>query len=194
QALYKSAQNQTFFDDFFLTYQQLIAGFDGIKQTVLTGHSTVALLQQKLFSFVQQKQALKEEFAEIERKLATELKQAGAQAISPQEFKQLKSLLDQADQMLAVLAKSEQQYADLNQSLERELAQLNDLWLEEYRAIEQVLSKINRVDSPLKIVPQFKANKAAMLKYIQDLYRGSRIREATLQGVADSFSDFSAVY
>ncbi|MBF4322953.1 histidinol-phosphatase, partial [Vibrio anguillarum] len=109
QALYKSAQNQTFFDDFFLTYQQLIAGFDGIKQTVLTGHSTVALLQQKLFSFVQQKQALKEEFAEIERKLATELKQAGAQAISPQEFKQLKSLLDQADQMLAVLAKSEQQ-------------------------------------------------------------------------------------
>ncbi|MBJ6903717.1 hypothetical protein, partial [Vibrio cholerae] len=77
----------------------------------------------------------------------------------------------QAEQMLAVLAKSEQQYADLNQSLERELAQLNDLWLEEYRTIEQVLSRINRVNSPLKIVPQFKANKAAMLKHIQDLYR-----------------------
>ncbi|TLE15434.1 TrlF family AAA-like ATPase [Vibrio cholerae] len=194
QALYKSVQNQIFFDDFFATYQQLIAGFDGIKQTVLTGQSTVALLQQKLAGFVQQKQALKEEFAEIERKLATELKQAGAQAISPQEFKQLKSLLDQADQMLAVLAKSEQQYADLNQSLERELAQLNDLWLEEYRTIEQVLSKINRVDSPLKIVPQFKANKAAMLKHIQDLYRGSRIREATLQSVVDEYSDFASAY
>ncbi|EPR1793955.1 TrlF family AAA-like ATPase [Vibrio cholerae] len=194
QALYKSAQNQTFFDDFFATYQQLITGFDGIKQMVLNGHSTVALLQQKLFGFVQQKQALKEEFAEIERKLATELKQAGAQAISPQEFKQLKSLLDQAEQMLAVLAKSEQQYADLNQSLERELAQLNDLWLDEYRTIEQVLGKINRVDSPLKIVPQFKANKAAMLKYIQDLYRGSRIREVTLQGVVDEYSDFASIY
>ncbi|NMM42272.1 TrlF family AAA-like ATPase [Pseudoalteromonas arctica] len=194
QALYKSAQNQTFFDDFFATYQQLITGFDDIKQTVLNGHDTVALLQQKLSGFVQQKQALKEEFAEIERKLATELKQAGAQAISPQEFKQLKSLLDQAEQMLAVLAKSEQQYADLNQSLERELAQLNDLWLEEYRTIEQVLSKINRVDSPLKIVPQFKENKAAMLKYIQNLYRGSRIREATLQSVVDEYSDFASVY
>ncbi|MCT7944692.1 hypothetical protein NE536_04850 [Shewanella sp. SP1W3] len=194
QALYKSAQNQVFFDDFFETYQQLIAGFDSIKQTVLNGHNTVALLQQKLSGFVQQKQALKEEFAEIERKLATELKQAGAQAISPQEFKQLKSLLDQAEQMITVLDKSEQQYADLNQSLERELAQLNDLWLEEYRTIEQVLGKINRVDSPLKIVPQFKANKAAMLKHIQDLYRGSRIREATLQGVVNSFSDFAAVY
>jgi predicted metal-dependent phosphoesterase TrpH/ABC-type cobalamin/Fe3+-siderophores transport system ATPase subunit len=194
QALYKSAQNQAFFDDFFATYQQLITGFDGIKQTVLNGQNTVALLQQKLAGFVQQKQALKEEFAEIERKLATELKQAGAQAISPQEFKQLKGLLDQAEQMLAALAKSEQQHADLNQSLERELAQLNDLCLEEYHTIEQVLSKINRADSPLKIVPQFKGNKAAMLKHIQDLYRGSRIREATLQSVVDEYSDFASAY
>lgn len=194
QTLYKSAQNQPFFDDFFATYQQLITGFDGIKQTVLNGQNTVAQLQQKRSDFVQRKQTLKEEFAEMERKLATELKQAGAQAISPQEFKQLKSLLDQAEQMLAVLAKSEQQYTDLNQSLERELAQLNDLWLEEYRTIEQVLSKINRVDSPLKIVPQFKANKVAMLKHIQDLYRGSRIREATLQGAVNSFADFTEIY
>lgn len=194
QALYKSTQNQAFFDDFFASYHQLIEGFDGIKQTVLNGHNTVALLQQKLSGFVQQKQALKEEFAGIERKLASELKDAGAQAISPQEFKQLKSLLDQAEQMLAVLAKSEQQYTDLNQSLERELAKLNELWLEEYRAIEQVLNKINRVDSPLKIVPQFKANKTAMLKHIQDLYRGSRIRETTLQNVVDECSDFASAY
>jgi len=192
--LYKSAQNQAFFDDFFATYLPLISGFDGIKQTVLNGQNAVAQLHKKLSGFGQHKQALKEAFAEIERKLATELKQAGAQAISPQEFKQLKSLLDQAEQMLAVLAQSEQQYARLNQSLARELAQLNDFWLEEFRAIEQVLKKINRVDSPLKIVPQFKANKAAMLKFIQDLCRGSRIREATLQSVVDSFSDFAEAY
>lgn len=194
QILYSSAQNQPFFDDFFLTYQQILSGFDGVKQVVTNGQLTVSHLQQKLVDFERQKLALKEEFAEIERKLASELQQAGAQAISPQEFKQLKGLLDQADQMLNVLAKSEQQYADLTQALERELAQLNNLWLEEYRTIEQVLNKINRVDSPLKIVPQFKANKVAMLKHIQDLLRGSRIREATLQSVVDSYSDFVSVW
>jgi chromosome segregation protein len=194
QILYKSAQSQPFFDDFFATYQQLLHSFDSIKQIAVNGKMTTQQLQQKLAGFQQQKQALKEEFADIERRLAGELKQAGAQAISPQEFKQLKSVLDQAEQMLGVLAKSEQQYADLNQGLERELAQLNDLWLEEYRAIEQVLIKINRVDSPLKIVPQFKANKAAMLKHIQDLYRGSRIREAMLQTVVNEFSDFGATW
>ncbi|MCE1914946.1 histidinol-phosphatase, partial [Enterobacter hormaechei] len=41
---------------------------------------------------------------------------------------------------------------------------------------------------------KFKDNKAAMLKHIQDLYRGSRIREATLQTVVDEFSDFGAVW
>lgn len=194
QVLYKSAQNQVFFEVFFATYQQLITGFEGIKQTAQNGQEVVTLLQQKLSAFVHQKQALKEEFAAIERKLATELKQAGAQAISPQEFKELKSLLEQAEQMLDVLAKSEQQYTDFNQSLVRELAQLNELWLEEYRTIEEVLRKINQVDSPLKIVPQFKANKVAMLKYIQDLYRGSRIREATLQCVVDEYSDFASAY
>lgn len=194
QVLYSSAQNQPFFDDFFATYQQLISGFDSVKQLAISGQVTVSSLQQKLVGFQEQKLALKEEFADIERKLASELQQAGAQAFSPQEFKQLKSLLDQADQMLNVLAKSEQQYADFNQSLERELAQLNDLWLDEYRIIEQVLNKINRADSPLKIVPQFKANKTAMLKHIQDLLRGSRIRESTLQSLVDSYSDFVSVW
>lgn len=33
-----------------------------------------------------------------------------------------------------------------------------------------------------------------MLKHIQDLYRGSRIREATLQSVVDEYSDFASAY
>jgi len=194
QTLYKSAQNQAFFDDFFATYNQLLIGFDGIKKVAVSGQSTVSQLQQRLTGFVQQKQALKEEFAAIERKLDGELKQAGAQAISPQEFKQLKGLLERAEQMLLVLAKSEQQYSHLSEALERELAKLNDLWLEEYRTIEQVLNKINRVDSPLQIMPKFKADKTAMFGFIRDLCRGSHLRETTLQGVVNEFSDFAAAY
>ena len=194
QTLYKSAQNQAFFNDFLESYSQFLSGFDDIKKVAANGQHTISQLQQKLTGFVQQKQTLKEEFADIERKLASELKQAGAQAISPQEFKQLKGLLEQAEQMLLVLTKSEYQYEYLSQALDSELVKLNDLWLEEYRAIEQVLAKINRVDSPLKIVPQFKANKAAMLRHIQDLYRGSRLRAVTLQTVVDEFSDFAAAY
>lgn len=99
QVLYKSVNNQPFFDDFFAIFKQLLQGLETIKQVSNQGQPLLSALQQKLGQFTQQKQALKEEFAEIERKLAGELKQAGAQAISPQEFRQLKTLLDQADQM-----------------------------------------------------------------------------------------------
>ncbi|WP_422411944.1 MULTISPECIES: TrlF family AAA-like ATPase [unclassified Endozoicomonas] len=194
QTLYKSPQNQPFFDDFFTSYQNLLTGFDGIKQVVTDSQATLQQLREKLSGFSQQKLSLKEEFAEIERKLAGELKQAGAQAISPQEFKKLKSLLDQAEQMLQVLAKSEQQYSDLGETLGKELDGLDKLWSEEYRAIKQILDKINLVDSPLKIRSDFKANKAAMLEHIQGLFRGSRIHEITLQSVVDEFKDFGAMW
>ena len=194
QALYKSVQNQSFFDDFFATYQQLLTSFDSIQKIATGGQVTVQQLQQKLTGFSGQKLALKEGFAEIERQLARELKRAGAQAISPQEFKQLKAMLDQADRMLNILTRSEQQFLDMNQALERELVNLNHLWLEEYRDIEQLLNRINRVDSPLKIMPEFKGNKAVMLKFIEDLFRGSRIRKATFQSVVDEFSDFGGMW
>ena len=74
QVLYKSANNQAFFDDFFATFTQLLQGFESLKQVATQGNPLLQTLQQKLGQFNQQKQALKEEFAEIERKLAGELK------------------------------------------------------------------------------------------------------------------------
>ncbi len=194
RTLHQSTQNQSFFEKFFAIYQKLLEGFDTIKQFATDGQDSVQQLQGRLNEFQQHKQDLKEDFAEIERKLANELKQAGAQAISPQEFRQLKTLLDQSELMLQVSAKIENQSVTLNQSLERELDQLNDLWLEEYRIIEQKLDKINQVDSPLKIVPQFKADKTAMLRWIQKLFRGSRIHGTTLQSAVKQFSDFGAMW
>ncbi|MES2205493.1 MAG: AAA family ATPase [Pseudomonadota bacterium] len=193
-ALYKSAYNAVFFDQFFATFKQLLHGFDSLKTIALHGEPLWQQLVQHVDQFQTQKQSLKEEFADIERTLAGELKQAGVQAISPQEFRQLKGMLDQADQMLAVLDKSEQQHTELSQTLERALVKLNELWLQEYRTIEQVLGHINRVDSPLKIVPEFKANKIAMLKHLQDIFRGSRIRESMLQNLVNDYSDFGAMW
>lgn len=176
QVIYKSAQNQSFFDDFFKTFNNLLLCFDSIKCFSENSDSELKELQKKLISLKAGKQLFKDEFAQIERDLAGELKQAGAQAISTQEFKQLKGLLEKSEQMLAVITKSEQQYAQFHQRLERDIVKLHDIWYEEFQVIEEALNKINRVDSSLKIVPHFKSDKSAMLKIIQDLYRGSRAR------------------
>jgi ABC-type cobalamin/Fe3+-siderophores transport system ATPase subunit len=194
QLVYSSSQNQPFFFELFAIYRQLLDDFDSIKQASARGQLTLNNLNQKIAEFGLNKESLKEEFAEIERKLAAELQQAGAQAISPQQFRQLKSTLEQAEQMLKALEQGEQQQKKLQELLVNELISLNDCWLEEYRLIEQALQKINQFESPLQIKPSFKGNKTAMLEYLKDLLRGSRIRENNLIGLVEQFSDFSAAY
>jgi len=194
QLVYNSTQNQPFFSELFAIYRQLIDDFDSIKQAGARGQLILNSLKQKIVEFGLSKESLKEEFAEIERKLASELQQAGAQAISPQQFRQLKSTLDQAEQMLKALEQGEQQQKKLQELLVNELISLNDSWLEEYRLIEQALQKINQPGSPLQIKPTFKGDKPAMLEYLKDLLRGSRIRENNLTGLVDLFRDFSMVY
>ncbi len=194
QPIYNSSQNQPFFSELFAIYRQLLDDFDGIKQASARGQLALNSLKQKIAEFGLSKESFKEEFAEIERKLAAELQQAGAQAISPQQFRQLKSTLDQAEQMLKALEQGERQQVILQEQLLKELVGLNDNWLEEYRLIEQALQKINQPGSPLQIKPFFKGDKPAMAGYLRDLLRGSRIREANLTGLVDLFADFSMVY
>lgn len=194
QLAYSSSQNQPFFSELFEIYRQLLNDFDSIKQAGARGQQILNDLKQKIAEFAASKESFKEEFAEIERKLAAELQQAGAQAISPQQFRQLKSALDQAEQMLQTLELGEKQQTSLQEQLVRELVDLNEYWLEEYRLIEQALQQINQPGSPLQIKPSFKGDKLAMLEYLKDLLRGSRIRESNLTGLVDLFTDFSMVY
>lgn len=194
QLVYNSNQNKYFFDDFFVTYQKIIASFEELKSLTLKTPLIIKELKNKLDQFQHKKQTLKEDFAEIERKLAGELQQAGALAISPQEFRKLKTLLDQADQMLKVSSQSEIQKIKIDEVLTKELVKLNDLWHKEFSQIVTILERINREDSPLKIVPKYKSNKKDMLRFMQDTFRGSRIRENTLQGLVDAYSDFGAMW
>ncbi|MDQ2695297.1 MAG: AAA family ATPase, partial [Pseudomonadota bacterium] len=194
QLAYRSNQNQAFFDELFADYRRLLDGFEGIKAASVDGQQQLTQLEEKVRRFSERKQSLKEEFADIERKLAGELKQAGVQAISPQEFRQLRSLLDQAEQTLKGIEQSEQQHQALRTALLRELATLDDLWHEEYSHIERILQRVSRDDSSLRIVSEFKGDKAAMLEYLKDLFRGSRIRETSLTNVVGRYSDFGAIW
>ena len=194
QLLYNSNQNKPFFDDFFITYQKIITSFEELKNLTLNTPLVIKELKNKLDQFQYKKQTLKENFAEIERKLAGELQQAGALAISPQEFRSLKTLLDQAEQMLKISSQSEIQQIKNDGVLTEELVKLSALWHEEFSKIVTILERINREDSPLKIVPKYKSNKKDMLRFMQETFRGSRIRENTLQGLVDAYSDFGAMW
>lgn len=194
QRVYTSKQNKDFFEGLFTFYDKLIVSFGQIKKVLSDGSQVLTELKEKAGEFEKLKDSLKEEFAEMERKLSEQLRQSGAQAIRPDEFRQLRKAVDQASQMLKTLDKQESNRKRLNQELLREIAILNDLWREEYKEIQTELDKVNKSHSSLEIKAEFKGDKATFVAFMKDIFRGSRIRITTFSSVVDAFSDFGAMY
>lgn len=191
---YKSKYNYEFFDVYFHKYKVIIEDFNQLKIILEKKTEYVDILEKAISEFNTHSLSLKEEFAIAERKLAEELKNSIVSSINTEEFKKLKIILEQAEQQLNILSKAENDNRSLNQELEQALIQLNECYLEEYRLIENILKNINQPDSPLKIKAEFKGNKVLMLKYMQEIFKGSRLQGRTFSRLVEEFSDFSAMW
>ncbi len=189
-----SEQNEKFFKNFFSLYDQLIESFSLFKEGHLNGKKILADLKKETDKFETLKGGLKEEFAEIERKLAEELKSKDVKAIRPEEFRELHKLISDTTQMLEALDKQVSQRDLLNKRLLKELAGLNDLWHEEYKEINDELKKVNESQSSLEIKTEYKGDKEAFVNYLKKIFKGSHLRETTFTFLANEFSDFGAVY
>ncbi len=194
QRVYTSRENKEFFDELFRIYDKLIASFDRVKNELALSRGVFTELQAKRDAFEKRKESLKEEFAEIERTLAEQLRASGADAIRPDEFRRLRQTVDKAAQMIKALDRQENQRTVLEQELWGELAKLNELWREEYKVIEAELGNVNTNGSALQIKAVFKGDKRAFLSFTKDVFKGSRIRETTLSSLVEEFADFGAVY
>lgn len=192
--IYKSKQNAKFLEDFFAIYDKLITTFQTHKQSLENGKICFAELKAKAGAFDELKNGLKEEFAEIERKLAEDLKESGVQSIRPDDFLKLRKTVDQAKQMLDLLEKQQAQKSTVRLELLKELTSLNDLWHAEFKAIQEELNGINQNQPALTIAAEYKGDKEAFSLFMKEMFKGSRIRENTFQSIADKFTDFGAMF
>ena len=191
---YQSAENSQFFESLHAEYKKVIAELDLIQHSSQKLLSLEQTLQQKCTDFSELAKGLQEEFAEVERKLAEELKQNGATAIQPDDFLQLQQRKTKAEQMIEALSKQEDQQTTSRDALINELDTLNELWLEEYNTIKSELDRVNVHHHALRIEPEFKGNKEEAIRFMKSLYQGSNIREATLRGVMENYADFGALF
>lgn len=191
---YTSKQNATFFAEVFAIFDRVSKGLGEITKIATTTKAAVTELKNKVKAFGVLKAELKEEFAEIARKLSEELKSSGVTAIEPDEFLKLRKTIEQATQMLSALTKERDQQATLRTQLLAALTELNEQWHQEFRLIKQQLDLINEQETALQIDIDYKGDKAAFLKYLKDLFRGSKIRETTLTDAVNAFADGAAMY
>jgi chromosome segregation protein len=191
---YASKQNPSFFTDIFGRFDRISQGFSEIGEIVVAAKTESVGLKGKVDEFIFLKSALKEEFAEIARKLSEELKSSGVTAIEPDEFLKLRKTIENATQILAAIGKEREQQAALRTTLISALSELNEQWRQEFRLIKQQLDLINQQETALQIEIEYKGDKLTFLKYLKDLFRGSKLRETTLSDLVNSYADGAAIY
>lgn len=167
---------------------------DKVRQVLGEARVDVQALHAKLDELKRRRETLKDEFAAIERQLSEQLQQKGGVSVRPDDFVKLNAELQKAKLALEEITKSRTRKNALRDELLKELKRLSDIWHQEFKEIEAEVKKLNDSQTALRIIPQYKGDKAAFLKELQNQFRGSRLREATLQGVVDQHADFIAVY
>lgn len=193
-ARYQSHINQEFFQAYFQQYQGILNGLETIKKALEQGRTTRKQLAQKHQALLDRKAALKETFAQTERELAQVIEQQGLTSIQPQDYLNL-SKDKQRYQQLLEAARKQSEKEDLSRStLLESLAELNELWREEFRLIQDELNNINQDQTALSIEVEFKGDKDKTREYLKQVFRGSRLRETYFEQLCEDYADFGAMY
>ena len=190
---YVSKQNPDFFTAYYAEFANLVAKVDQLKQIEQEARAVTSRLQFKQGEFDAARQSLQEEFAQVERQLAQELKQTGMTAIQPDDFLAQQQRKTNAEQMLEALAKQESQQSSIRDALFAEFDKLNGLWLHEFNAIKAELDRVNAGHTALQIEADFKGDKEAAISFMQQLFKGSNIRETTLRAVMEDYAGFGGL-
>jgi predicted ATPase len=190
---YASKQNPDFFTAYYAEFSNLVAKIEQLKKIEQEARAITGRLHAKQGEFDGARTSLQEEFAQVERQLAQELKQTGMTAIQPDDFLAQQQRKTKAEQMLEALAKQESQQTSIRDALFAEIDKLNELWLREFNTINAELKRVNAGHTALQIEAYFKGDKEAAISFMQQLFKGSSIRETTLRAIMEDYADFGGL-
>lgn len=191
---YVSQQNPKFFAEYHTEFAHFTRNVEQLKQIEQDARTIASRLDAKHGEFEGASKNLQEEFAQVERQLAHELKQTGMAAIQPDDFLAQQQRKTKAEQMLEALSRQESQQTAIRDALYAEIDKLNELWLGEFNTIKKELDRVNASHTALQIEAEFKGDKEAAIGFMQQLFRGSNIRENRLRDVMEDYSDFGGLF
>lgn len=129
------------------------------------------------------KEELKEEFARIKREI-------NIPELNPDDFIKINRELETSKLKLTEIGKSEKKRIELERLLNEAINTLDNLWYEKFNLLKAEVNKINEVEGKLFIEVNYKGRKDKFLLKLQEVFRGSRISEATYIAISNDYADF----
>ena len=171
--------------------KETITGAKTVITSIMTVTTDLGALRNELETT---KDSLKEEFAEIERELVKALESNGVTSIQPDDYIKLTERKTELKTLVTELEKKTEKHSSKLDAVLRAIANLNGAWHAEFKFIAAELDKINSAQPSLQIASDFKGDKTAFQKMMEDTFRGSNIRKESFAGLAAEYNDFGAIY
>ena len=192
--LHKSKFNESIFERYATQIAKIKETIKTVK-TVTVSISAVATDLGALRNELETtRDGLKEEFAEIERELVKALESNGVTSIQPDDYIKLTERKTELKTSVAELNKRTENHSEKLGQVRRAIAGLNEAWHGEFEFIETELEKINSAQSSLYISSEFKGDKDAFQKKLEDTFRGSNIRKESFHGLVNEYVDLGSIY
>lgn len=187
QEIFGSEINKEFFTEIQKLLQDLKTEFEKLKTVHQTSTQIHQQIRNVLTSINSKKEGLKEEFAKIKREINTD-------TINPDNFLNLNRQIATAQLKLVEIEKSEKRRAELQAILLERLAELDNLWLEEFKLLKKEVDRINEAENNLSIDVLFKDRRDKFIEKMKQVFKGSGIRETAYQLMEDAYKDFIQIY
>lgn len=129
------------------------------------------------------KEELKENFAQIKREI-------NIPELNPDDFIKINRELETSKLKLIEIEKSEGKRIEAERLLNVAINALDGLWHEKFTLLKAEVNKINEIEGKLHIGVNYKGRKDKFLSKLKDVFRGSRINEATYTAIGNDYADF----
>ena len=167
---------KSYVDKLKLSLGQVKSIFTDVQKASIEFNVVIDKLQAK-------KEELKEEFARIKREI-------NIPELNPDEFIKINRELETSKLKLIEIGNSENKRIELERLLNEAINTLDRLWYDKFNLLKAEVNKINEVGGKLLIEVNYKGRKDKFISKLQDVFRGSRISEATYIAISNDYADF----
>lgn len=187
QKISGSEENKLFFDEADAIFQQLKSEFEKLKTIYTNSAQFLQRYQEVIAKINLKKEGLKEEFAKIKREIGTD-------DINPDNFIALNRQINTSRLKLLEIDRSEKKRKELQDTLLKQLAELDNLWHEEYQLLKKEVDRINESEKKLSITVEFKGRRDKFIDRMKEVFKGSGIRQTAYQEIEQTYKDFIQIY
>ncbi len=194
QYRYQSKQNEAFFVPILESYHRILHTVDILKTLLENAKSGAQYLHNGGLEFSTLKTGQQEEFAQVNRTLAEELRSSGTQSIRSEEFKEIHVTLDIVNRQLEELKKQKAREIKVRDAFMLELSALENLWHEEFMLTQTLLDKVNENHSSLRLLVEYKGDRPSYLQLLKSVMKGSNLREQDLIEATKTYPDMVTIW